>query len=412
MKIAIVGAGAAGLMCAATIIEQNSTAEVFLIEQNDGLGKKVIISGGGRCNVTTGIQDIRTVLTKYPRGGKFIISAMNAFPPSAVYEWFESHSVPLKNEEDDRVFPISDNGQDIVHAFNTIFQSSRIHVMLKTRVEKITKKSNQFLIFLQNTPEPLICDKLVLTTGGQAYRHTGSTGDGYAFAISLGHTLTKLAPSLNAFFTYENWPMAISGLSFPKATISCRRKKIFSYTGPFLFTHRGVSGPAVFALSSLIAFETYNAKQPLAFFIDLFPDETADALIERLHFVIKFQPKKSILNTIATIIPKSLAEILLQEIKIPIQKHAIEISKKEISACIYWLKAIPLHAIARGAGDEFVTAGGIDTTEVHPKTMESKITPGLYFAGEILDIDGYTGGFNLQASWATGFIAGSNLASH
>lgn len=397
-------------MTAAAIQERDPHAEIFLIEKNDGLGKKVIISGGGRCNVTTGLRDIKTVLTKYPRGGRFLSSAMHTFSPEAVYEWFESHGVPLKTEEDLRVFPQSDDGKDVVRVFEKLFQDSKVQLLLKSQAERIEKQGKGFAIYFKGQAAPLLVDKLVLTTGGQAYRQTGSTGDGYAFAMSLGHTITKLAPSLNAFFAQEIWTAEISGLSFPKAKITAKREKNRSFTGPFLFTHKGVSGPAVFALSSLVAFEAYDQKQPLEISIDLFPDVSIEELRASIKGKINTNSKKSFTNILTVLIPKSLAEIICQQLSLPGEKHAIEIGMKDIIRVVAWLKGIPLHIIGRGAGDEFVTAGGVDLKEVNPSTMESKISPGLYFAGEILDVDGYTGGFNLQASWATGHLAGKSIS--
>lgn len=409
MRVGIVGGGAAGLMAAATILETAPETELFLVERNDGLGKKVIISGGGRCNVTTGIQDIRTVLTKYPRGGKFLSKAMYHFPPADVYAWFESHGVPLKNEEDNRVFPQSDNGRDIVGVFEKMFRSSNVEVLLKHSVESVEKNGEEFRLNFKEGGS-LDVDAVVLTTGGQAYRHTGSTGDGYAFAMGLGHSITKLAASLNAFFTYETWTAEISGLSFEKAEFRTKRDKEYSFTGPFLFTHKGVSGPAVFALSSQVAFENYDKNEPLKIEIDLFPDSSKDELVAKIEEKIAQAGKKSFLNVLGMVVPKSLAEIVVRELHIVSGVHAAEVSKKNVMRCVEWLKSIPLTVIGRGAGDEFVTAGGVKLEEVDPQTMESKICPGLYFAGEILDIDGYTGGFNLQASWATGRLAGTHIA--
>lgn len=410
MAVAIIGGGAAGLMAAATIHEIHPDTEVFLIEKNDGLGKKVIISGGGRCNVTTGIQDVRTVLTKYPRGGKFLSSAIYSFPPAAVYEWFESHGVPLKTEEDLRVFPQSNNGKDIVGVFERLFRSSRVRPYLKASAVRVAKIGKRFEVHLKDKSEPLVVDALILTTGGQAYRHTGSTGDGYAFAQSLGHSLTPLAPSLNSFTTQEKWPAEVSGLSFEKATLSANRGKGFKFTGPFLFTHKGMSGPAVFALSSLVAFEVYDANAPLEIHIDLFPGVTREKLLQEIEDAMAQNPKKNFSNVLGFVMPKSLVQVVGAELNLD-DKRANETAKADIRRVAEWLKAIPLHAIGRGAGDEFVTAGGIDLKEVDPSTMESKICPGLYFAGEILDVDGFTGGFNLQASWAAGRLAGMNAAA-
>ncbi len=398
------------MMAAATILDTHADAEVFLFEKNNGLGKKVIISGGGRCNVTTGIRDVRTLLTKYPRGHKFLSSAMYGFPPEAVYDWFEAHGVPLKTEDDLRVFPQSNNGRDIVGVFERLFTEKSVTVLLSMNVVRIEKRAETFFIFLKDQVQPVEVDKLILTTGGQAYRQTGPTGDGYAFAQALGHSITPLAPSLNAFFTKETWPANLSGLSFGSATISAQREKNFSYTGPFLFTHKGVSGPAVFALSSQVAFETYDQHKPLNIQIDLFPDSSPDEIYSKLEALVKQNMKKSLQNVLGMLVTKSLASTICQELNINGERHVIEYSKKELMRVVAWLKGIPLQVVGRGAGDEFVTAGGVTLSEVDPTTMESKICSGLYFAGEILDIDGYTGGFNLQASWATGRLAGENVS--
>lgn len=411
MQVIIIGGGAAGLMAMATILEQSPTTQVTLIERNDGLGKKVIISGGGRCNVTTGLLDVTTVLTKYPRGSKFLSSAMHKFPPQAVADWFENHGVPLKTEPDLRVFPQSDNGHDVVKAFATLFSTHQATLMLKAQVTQVEKPGERFAVHLKAQPEPLLTDKLVLTTGGQAYRQTGSTGDGYAFAQSLGHSLAPLAPSLNAFHTQETWPAEISGLSFAWATLSAHTKTKQHFTGPFLFTHKGLSGPAVFALSSLVAFEKYNAQAPLKINLDLFPSQPLFELTRQLDATIGENLKKDFANVLASLVPKSLVAILCRELNLPAHTNASEISKKDRTAAIHWLKSIPLSVVGRGAGDEFVTAGGINLKEVNPSTLESRLCPGLYFAGEILDVDGFTGGFNLQASWAAGHLAGESIAA-
>ncbi|MEA3249642.1 MAG: NAD(P)/FAD-dependent oxidoreductase [Patescibacteria group bacterium] len=411
MKVAIIGGGAAGLMAAATLQTTRPDADIFLIDRNDGLGKKVIISGGGRCNVTTGIRDVRELLTNYPRGSKFLNSAMHGFPPGDVYDWFESHGVPLKTQDDNRVFPRSDDGKDIVGVFEKTFKDSGVRVWLKSCVSDVRKTAGgKFEISFKNSGEALLADRVILTTGGRAYRQTGSTGDGYAFAISLGHTLTALAPSLNSFTTEESWPAKISGMSFTQATIFADRDISYAHTGPFLFTHKGISGPAVFAVSSLVAFEEYDALNPLCVAIDLFPDESTEEMTARIGSAAKQTPTRSFLNVLATLIPKSLAEICIEETGVSGDKNAAEAAKKEILAVATWLKAIPLNVVDRGSGDEFVTAGGIPRPEIDPSTMESKICPGLYFAGEIMDIDGFTGGFNLQASWATGRLAGMSAA--
>lgn len=406
MKIAVIGGGAAGMMAAATILEESYDAEVVLFEKNPALGKKVIISGGGRCNVTTGVQDVRDVLRRYPRGEKFLSSAMRQFSPQDVYAWFEDHGVPLKTEEDLRVFPQSNDGRDIVRVFERIFTSPRIDVRVSRQIDAVSREGQGFSVHLRGGTEEYF-DRVILTTGGQAYRHTGSTGDGYAFAIACGHRITPLAASLSAFFTRETWPQALAGVSFERVCISA--KTIAgepSYTGPLLFTHKGVTGPAVFALSGLVAFEPCAKDQPMSVFIDLFPDTSHEELYRHMEACVKDSPKKACVNSLATLLPRSAVEIACELVHINPETRGGDMRKDELMRLVDWCKGIPLHVIGRGAGDEFVTAGGVELAEVNPSTMESKLCPGLFFAGEILNIDGFTGGFNLQASWATGRLAG------
>ncbi|MBI4234677.1 NAD(P)/FAD-dependent oxidoreductase [Candidatus Peregrinibacteria bacterium] len=452
MKVAIIGGGAAGMMAAATIAENQPDVEIFLIEKNTILGRKVIISGGGRCNVTTGLKAVPKVLESYPRGDKFLISAMTNFPPEKVYEWFESHGVPLKTENDLRVFPKSNDGQDVVKVFGKILHEANAEILLKHDVKQISHENGKFIIefrdMLKNDAmrggeelpsetyetirrignseddkalrvfqhvlkngEKIQVDKVIITTGGQAYRFTGSSGDGYDFAENLGHTITKLAPSLNSFITLETWPKNLAGVSMQKAAIRADRDKKYKFTGPFLFTHKGISGPAVFALSSLVAFEDYDKNHPLQIYIDLVPDLTAMEFEAEILKEIRENPKRTIQNNIHAFLPRSLITELLSQLKIPEEKRNCELSKKDTQSVSHLIKNLPLKVIDRESGDEFVTAGGVNLNEVDSKTMQSKICPGLYFAGEILDIDGFTGGFNLQASWATGKLAGESAGT-
>ena len=407
MRIAIIGGGAAGMMAAATVHEINPGAEVFLLEKNAELGKKVLISGGGRCNVTTGTEDVAELVPKYPRGGKFVQSALRNFSPADVRAWFESHGVPLRCEEDLRVFPVSNKGKDVVGAFEHIFAHAAITVLFNSHVESVVRKADGFTVFIRGK-EPLSVDRVVLALGGQAYRHTGSTGDGYTLAESLGHHITALAPSLNSFITLEKWPKKLAGVSFVKATIITHGSKRFSFTGPFLFTHLGVSGPAVFALSSLVAFEDYSPKKPLSITLDLVPDSTTTTLLANIQRAMIAAPKKSFKNTLHLFIPLSVVEVICDTLTIPLDKKNAEVTKRIVQETVQWLKQVPLSVIGRGAGDEFVTAGGVELSEVNPRTMESKLVPGLFFAGEILNVDGFTGGFNLQAAWSTGRVAGEH----
>lgn len=407
MKILIVGGGAAGMMAAVAALETNPEAEVTLLEKNPGLGSKVLISGGGRCNVTTGFHDPRALVERYPRGGKFLQSAFHRFSPQMVMDWFETHGVPLKTEPDGRVFPISDDGKDVVGALEEDLIKGKAQVLLRKDVQGIEKNGAQFHIQLRSG-EVLQSDKVILTTGGQAYRHTGSTGDGYSFAEALGHRITALAPSLNSFMIQEKWPMELSGVSLKKVQLRVKTTQKYEWTGPILFTHRGLTGPAVFALSSMIAFETYNEKEPLLLTLDFCPELKLNELEREFAAELAANPKKQFSNVLSHVLPKSIASKLCELLQIKEAKTFAELSKKEFNKILELLKNCPIHLVGRAAGDEFVTAGGVDTDEVDPRTMESKICPGLYFAGEILNIDGFTGGFNLQAAWATGHLAGSS----
>ncbi|EKD76235.1 MAG: hypothetical protein ACD_43C00183G0003 [uncultured bacterium] len=407
MKIGIIGAGAAGLMAAATICEHAPDTQIFLIEKNRVLGRKVSISGGGRCNVTTGLRDVKQLLTHYPRGYKFLTTAMYQFGPEQVYDWFEEHGVPLKIEADLRVFPQSNNSVDIIKVFTEIFQSGEVQILMGETAQIIKRVNNSFIIELRSE-RTLNVDKLILTTGGQAHRYTGSTGDGYIFAETFGHSITPLAQSLNSFIAQEPWLNLLAGVSFAQVKLSVQNKPKYTFIGPLVFTHQGISGPAVFALSAQVAFEQYNRAQPLPVLIDFLPDQTSATITEELNTTISQQPKQLYKNTLHAWLPKSVIEILLNELQIPNSITNADVNKTWRQQTVAWLKQCKLLVVGCGGGDEFVTAGGVELTEINPRTMESKLCPGLFFAGEILNIDGYTGGFNLQAAWATGRLAGAH----
>ncbi len=404
-KIAIIGGGAAGMMAAATLLESGKNCEVHLFEKNKNLGAKVIISGGGRCNVTTGLQNKQQLLKKYSRGSEFLKAALSKFPPAKVYEWFEEHGVPLKTEDDLRVFPQSNDGHDIVAVFETMFKEKNGFLHLLSNVKEITKQEEHFL--LKTTKEEFHFDLVILTTGGNAYRHTGSTGDGYAFATALGHSITPLGPSLNSFVVQEEWPKALSGISLPNAEL---RYKKTAVKGPVLLTHFGISGPVTFSLSSQIAFEKISPATPLT--IQLIPDAEKKFEDWEQTFLktIKNEPKKQLITFLQTFFPKRLAESLVAIAQVKRTKELAELTKEERKKMSHLLSGnLELTLEQRRPGDEFVTAGGVSTEEIDPQTMESLITPNLYFGGELMNVDGVTGGYNLQASWATGQLAGKSI---
>ncbi len=429
--IAILGGGAAGMMAAIAAAEGLRGGRVLLFEKNKYLGAKVLISGGGRCNVTTGIFDVRKLMENYPRGAKFLMSAMFRFPPEKVKEWFESHGVPLKTEKDLRIFPVSDDGKDVVGTLENELRKLEVEIMTDANVVDVRKKDDdskqaghgagpaenplprsKFLLTLKDG-RTFEADVVIITTGGNAYRHTGSTGDGYAFAKHFGHTITPLSPSLNSFMVSEQWITKLAGVSFEKAGLTLEnhdRSRTYTRRGPIVFTHHGVSGPAAFALSAAASYEQYDRNKPMDLFLDFFPDESSDHLQKRFMDLADKSGKKFLVNFLDMFLPRSLCSVFVEISKTDPELFTSKLGRDAREKILGLMKKLRVTVVGRGAGDEFVTAGGVALDEVNTNTMESKKQPGLYFAGEILDIDGFTGGFNLQASWATGKLAGEHAA--
>lgn len=369
MKISIIGGGAAGMMAAATIAELNPSAKITIYEKNTQLGRKLVVTGGGRCNITTAITDVRELMQKYPRGSRWLRFAMHEFGPKQTYEWFEDHGVKLK-VEGERVFPESENGEQIVDMFLKIYIRFNVQIRFKTEVGKL---------------DNLDADRIIITTGGKS---------GYGLAESIGHTITPLAPTLTSFI--GDVP-EISGVSIENA-----RLKMLSheFEGPFLFTHKGITGPAVFAISALTAYKKFDQGA------DLYVDYTPKLNHEQLRKLLGENPNERLIKVVQKLVPKSLAEIF----GIDKGKRINETSKKEIARIIDLLKNYKIKITGKTPGREIVTAGGVSLDEVDSKTMQSKIDPRIYFAGEVLDVDGLTGGFNLQNAWATGRLAGESAA--
>lgn len=367
MKIAIIGGGAAGMMAAAAIVETNPSAKITIYEKNAQLGRKLVATGGGRCNLTTAITDISELLKNYPRGARWLRFAMHEFGPKQTYIWFEDHGVKLKTEGM-RVFPVSENGEQIVDMFLRVMKN--VDIKYETEIGKLDK---------------LDADRVIITTGGKC---------GYELAKAVGHTITSLAPTLTSFIGEVP---KISGVSIENAKL-----RLFGheFEGPFLFTHRGITGPAVFAISAFTAYEKFDSGAEL--FVDFVPKIIREQLLKE----IQQNPKERLLKVIQKFVPKSLAELLVLN-KL---KRVNEISKKEIAKTIESLKSYKIQITGRTPGREIVTAGGVSLDEVDAKSMQSKLDSRLYFAGEVLDIDGLTGGFNLQNAWVTGMLAGESAA--
>jgi predicted Rossmann fold flavoprotein len=407
VRVAIIGGGAAGMMAAWSVSQNHPNANIVLFEKNKNLGAKVIISGGGRCNLTTGIEQVSDVLKNYPRGSRFLKHAIYSMPPAQVRDFFENLGVATKCEKDLRVFPVSNNGHDVVDAFVDYFNTTNVVVSLGTQIVNVDHFDGGFRVYKKN--DQVECfDKLIITTGGQAYRHTGSSGDGYAFAESLGHTITELGPSLNSFILMEKFFANVSGLSFKnvKLTAKCKDNKKHQISGPILFTHKGLTGPAVFAMSALLAFSHISDDKPLILKLDLLPELSLKDLMSHWNQFLISSPKKYFKHFLYNYVPKSMIELLDNQYNLKMNMPANSLNVKTVNLILEQCKNLHVHITGRGKGDEFVTAGGVCRSDINSKTMQSKITSGLYFAGEIIDVDGVTGGFNLQASWACGNLAG------
>ncbi len=416
--IAIIWAGAAGLMAAATILESSPDAgdfHIHIFEKNISPGKKVIISGGGRCNVTTGITDRRELLSQYTRWAEFIKTAMGKYSPKKCREWFESHGVPLKCESDNRVFPISDDGRDIVWVFESIFAKNRDKISLHYREWVDSLTNGGVLRYELRTKSGIYnTDILVITTGWNAYSHTGSSWDGYAFARVLGHTVTPLGPSLSSFLTSDNWLHILSGLAFEDSkiefTIGDTKIKTL-LTWPLLLTHFGISWPLTFRVSSHIAFDKIVPSSPKI--ISFAPLASMDVTSWEAFLKEAFQkyPKKLLSSILTEKLSRRFVDAFIQQYFFSIRETFVgSISRSDRENISRLLgDGIPLTLIERRPGDEFVTAWGVSTDELDPDTMQSKISRNLYFAGEILNVDGVTGWFSLQICWASGYLAGLSI---
>ena len=408
-SIAIIGWWAAGMMVAATLAqrkqESDRDGQVLLFEKNKSLGAKVIISWWWRCNLTTGFTKRNELQSKYTRGREFFDPSLKKFTPRSVKKRFESIWVPCKIEDDMRVFPISNDGKDVVKAFEQVLKEGATDIHFQEWVDGISKSSTWYII--QTGKWTYEVEKVVLTTWGNAYQHTGSSWDWYDFATSLWHTITPLWPSLNSFVTQQKRIHSLSGLSFPDATIHLQDKSNHSW--PILLTHFGISGPLTFIAASNTAFEEVSAESPLSLRVQPLSEMNYDSRNEYLLSESQTS-KKELLTTLAHWLPKRFCEGLLAECELQSHKPISQLSKKDRLRLADQLgNWIPLSLIQRRPGDEFVTAWWVNTDEIDPETLESTICPWLYFAWEILNVDGITWGYNLQMCWSTGRSLGMGL---
>ncbi|MDD7310913.1 MAG: NAD(P)/FAD-dependent oxidoreductase [Clostridiaceae bacterium] len=407
MKIVVVGGGAAGMMAACTAARRG--ASVILIERNAQLGVKVNITGKGRCNVTNDSEP-ETLIKNTLTNGRFLYSAFAAMSAQDTMAFFEKIGVPLKVERGKRVFPVSDRARDVSGALKT--QLHRLGVqILQHRVKAIAEKDGVVCGVLLQDGSVLAADRVILATGGRSYPRTGSDGDGYRMARALGHTVTELRPSLVPLLTQETSPAQMEGLALKNVTLTVKKdgKKVFSDFGEMVFTAKGISGPLVLSASAHLDGKKHT--YPYQAFIDLKPALDAETLDKRLLRDFAENSNRDFSNALSQLLPAKMIPVAVQMCDIPGNQKVHTITRAQRENLCALLKAFPFTVIAAGGWDEaVVTAGGISVKEIDPKTMGSKLVRGLYFAGEIMDVDAYTGGFNLQIAWSTGYCAGQAAA--
>lgn len=407
MKIVVVGGGAAGMMAACTAARRG--ASVILIERNAQLGVKVNITGKGRCNVTND-SDPETLIKNTLTNGRFLYSAFAAMSAQDTMAFFEKIGVPLKVERGKRVFPVSDRARDVSGALKT--QLHRLGVqILQHRVKAIAEKDGAVCGVLLQDGSVLAADRVILATGGRSYPRTGSDGDGYRMARALGHTVTELRPSLVPLLTQETTPAQMEGLALKNVTLTVKKdgKKVFSDFGEMVFTAKGISGPLVLSASAHLDGKKHT--YPYQAFIDLKPALDAETLDKRLLRDFAENSNRDFSNALSQLLPAKMIPVAVQMCGIPGNQKVHTITRVQRENLCVLLKAFPFTVVAAGGWDEaVVTAGGISVKEIDPKTMGSKLVRGLYFAGEIMDVDAYTGGFNLQIAWSTGYCAGQAAA--
>lgn len=404
-KVVVIGGGPAGVLAACTAAKNGH--DVTLLERNEKIGRKLMITGKGRCNVTNAESDPKGFIDNVPVNGRFLFSALSQFMTYDTMSLFEELGVPLKVERGDRVFPVSDKSVDIVDALFSYLKKCHVKLVHERASEILSDASG----VVTESGKTFKCDKVILATGGMSYPTTGSTGDGYALARKLGHTVTPLSPSLVPIESSDPCCKAMQGLSLKNVGVKVVENKsgkpIYKDFGELLFTHFGVSGPTVLSASSHM--RTIIDGQ-YSLFIDLKPALDEERLDYRIQRDFQELQNKDFQNSLGGLLPSKMIPVFVERTGIEPTKKVNQLTKNERHAIVLNLKnfQIPLSRF-RPIEEAIVTSGGIDVREIDPKTMESKIVPGLYFAGEVIDLDAYTGGFNLQIAWSTGYLAGNSI---
>lgn len=404
MIVFVIGGGPAGMIAAANAAKNGHTVTLF--ERNEKLGKKLYITGKGRCNVTN-IAERDAFFERVLRNPRFLYSAFSHFDNKALMERMESAGVPLKTERGGRVFPVSDKSNDILRACDKIVREANVAVRLNTHVDEVLTADGA-VRGVRIGGQTLTCDAIVIATGGISYPSTGSTGDGYDFARATGHKVEEPVASLVPLVTEENWPRELAGVTLKNITLTAEKKGkvIFSELGELLFTHFGISGPLVLSLSGEIAGQPAGTR--LA--IDLKPALSSEQLDARLLRDLQEGARQQVKTALHALLPQRLLDVVLELAEIDGTLPVGQLNKVMRLRLVERLKALPLTVSgARGLNEAVVTCGGVSVKDVNASTMESKRVKGLYFAGEVLDLDATTGGYNLQIAWSTGALAGDSI---
>ena len=411
-KVLIVGGGAAGMFASIWAAKCGHDVEVY--EKNEKLGKKLFITGKGRCNITNAC-DMETLFSSVITNSKFLYSSFYGYTNQDVIDFFEEIGVRTKIERGDRVFPVSDHSSDVIHGLEREMKRLGVKIHLYTEVKSVETEDNQFSHLVLDDRTCIYGDACIVATGGLSYRTTGSTGDGHRFAKELGHTVTECMPSLVPMTTKEGWVPELQGLSLRnvEATIFDGKKKLYNDFGEMLFTHYGVTGPLMLSASSIVGKKFKDKKsndKELRLEIDLKPALSIEKLDQRVLRDFEENQNKQFKNAIGKLFPAKLIPVMIELSGIDPDKKVNVISKEERLKFVHLIKhfTMTLNGL-RDYNEAIITRGGVKVKEIDPGTMESKLMKNVYFIGEVLDLDALTGGFNLQIAWSTAYAAGNNI---
>ena len=416
MKVVVIGGGPAGMMSA--VMAKEAGNEVILIEKMKSLGRKLLITGKGRCNITSSLP-MEEFIKNTPGNGKFLYSAFNNFSNEDIINFLKEEGLEVKEERGNRIFPVTDKSQDVLNCFIKRLKKDKVEIHLGERVEEILydeKNEGKIVTGIRTTNGKIEADKIILATGGKSYPLTGSTGDGYCLAQKLGHTITNLKPSLVPIEIFEKSICNnLQGLSLRNVSIKIvdneNKKEIYSDFGEMLFTHFGVSGPIILSSSAhLVRYKNIDEKfknKNIKIIVDFKPALSEEKLEARILRDFEEFKNKQFKNSLDKLLPQKLIPVIIELSNINENKKVNEITKEERKKLVILLKNFTLTLEKlRPIEEAIITSGGINIKEINPKTMESKLVKNLYFAGEIIDVDSYTGGFNLQIAYSTGYVAG------